>query len=289
MATFQPTLFLIGILMISSLASGYWIKDPPEVTKSLPIPTLRGVSTPTRPIPTPLPTRQNISPPDPVTQSGYQDLIDFCDRGQSDSELWRNLLNQITFPTDLSDAVQSQLPVPVKVVPSCNYEADNSPRAIILHYTEGPLDATISTFQKAHNTSAHYIIDRDGTVIQMVPEALAAFHVTCYGYRPYCLPSCPICDDADGNLIEPRTQSIGIELVNQGHINPDFFSGEIFEDFNDSFGYRYWEAYPAIQIHSLRLLIQDIQARWNISSGMVLGHSRINNNTDPGPALILTP
>lgn len=218
-----------------------------------------------------------------------KDLMDFCAKGQSDSDLWRSRLNEVFFHSDLSEDVQAQLPTQVRIKPSCNFEPGNDPHAIVLHYTEGSLSASIATFQKAHNTSAHYIIDRDGSVVQVVPEQFAAFHVSCYGYRRYCLPSCPICDDADGNLVEPRTQSIGIELVNQGHVNPDFFSGEIFEDFNVSFGYRFWERYPAAQLATLKLLIEDIQSRYRIPDEMVLGHSRINNNTDPGPALMLSP
>jgi N-acetylmuramoyl-L-alanine amidase len=290
MATSQPTLFLIWILMISTMASGSWMRVPPEATGSITqTPTDQVASTLIKAVPTIIPTATTTPLVEPVSESDNQSLMDFCSRGQSDSEFWRSRLNQITFQTDVSDEVQSQLPSPVRVVPSCNYEMDNVPRAIVLHYTEGQLEAAISTFQKANNTSAHYIIDRDGTIIQVVPETFVAYHVSCYGVRSYCLPSCPICDDEDGNLIEPRTQSIGIELVNLGHVNPDFFSGQIIEDFNVSFGYRYWEVYPEVQILALHLLINDVRTRWDIPSDMVFGHSRINNNTDPGPALILTP
>ena len=110
--------------------------------------------------------------------------------------------------------------------------------------------------------------------------------MTCYGNRNLCLPSCPICDDANGNLIEPRNKSIGIELVNLGHVNPEFFDGDIYEDFNVSFGYRYWEKYSDEQLNSLEILVEDIRTRWEILPEMVIGHSRVNNNTDPGPAIM---
>jgi N-acetyl-anhydromuramyl-L-alanine amidase AmpD/peptidoglycan/xylan/chitin deacetylase (PgdA/CDA1 family) len=197
-------------------------------------------------------------------------------------------LNHLIFKMDLSPETQAALPAPVKLIPSCNIYPNNQPRAIVLHGTRGPLTGAITTFQKLDNTSAHYLIDRDGTVIQLVPESLGAYHASCYGTRSICIASCPICEDADGKFVEPATQSIGIELVNAGTVtNPDTFKGPIYEDFNMSFGYRYWDDYPEAQVRSLILLINDIRERWDIPLDMVMGHYRINTNTDPGPALNL--
>jgi N-acetylmuramoyl-L-alanine amidase len=211
-----------------------------------------------------------------------------------DSTQWRYSLNQVTFPSDITDVAQGNLPDRVNIRPSCNFNIQNQPRAIVLHYTEGSLDATIITFQQPRNSSAHYVIDRDGKVYQIIPEQFAAFHVNCYGNRSLCLPSCPVCTDLDGSFAEPRTQTIGIELVNLGHVDPRYYSsatssanGNLFEDYNNSFGYRFWEDYPLVQIRSLQILVDDIRSRWNIPINMVMGHSRINNNVDPGPALNL--
>lgn len=196
-------------------------------------------------------------------------------------------LNHLIFAINLSPDTQAQLPAPVVLKPSCNVRPKNEPRAIILHFTRGPLAGAIDTFQKDENTSAHYIIDRDGSVYQVVPEELGAYHVSCYGLRSNCVPSCPICEDATGKFVEPATQSIGIELVNQGQVIPDSFKGFIYEDYSMSFNYRYWEDYPEAQIKSLVLLVNDIRKRWNIPLDMVMGHYRINTNSDPGPALNL--
>lgn len=196
-------------------------------------------------------------------------------------------LNHLVFPMNLSADTQAQLPAPVVIKPSCNVRPKNEPRAIILHFTRGPLTGAIDTFQKDENTSAHYIIDRDGSVYQVVPEELGAYHVSCYGLRSNCVPSCPICEDTAGKFVEPATQSIGIELVNQGQVIADSFKGSIYEDYSMSFNYRYWEDYPAAQIKSLVLLVNDIRKRWNIPLDMVMGHYRINTNSDPGPALNL--
>lgn len=217
----------------------------------------------------------------------YISKCNFIDK-TADQVLRVYQLNHLIFQIDISPEVQASLPTPVKLVPSCNIRPDNNPRAIVIHGTRGPLTGAITTFQKLNSTSAHYIIDRDGTVIQLVPESLGAYHVTCSATRSICQASCPICDDPEGKFVEPATQSIGIELVNAGTVtNPDTFDGPIYEDFSMAFGYRYWDDYPEAQIKSLVLLINDIRKRWDIPLDMVIGHYRINTNTDPGPALNL--
>jgi N-acetyl-anhydromuramyl-L-alanine amidase AmpD len=164
--------------------------------------------------------------------------------------------------------------------------AGNVPRGIVLHATRGTLVATIGEFQQPNATSAHYIIDRDGQIYQMVPEGLAAFHASCGGSRSVCVPSCPLCEGLDGKFLEPYLQSIGIELVNDGQLgDTTAYKGLIYEDYLMSFGYRYWEDYPDAQLQALVLLVNDIRARWGISLDLVVGHYRINYKTDPGPAL----
>lgn len=241
-------------------------------------------ATKVRPSPTGTPT---LWLPNPV--STYKNLIDFCNRSQVDNDQWRYALNQISFPSDVTDSAQELLSNPVEVRPSCNFDLQNQPKAIVLHYTEGSLDATLATFQQPHNSSAHYVIDRDGKVYQVIPEQFAAYHVNCYGNRTLCMPSCPVCADQSGSFVEPRSQTIGIELVNLGHVDPRYYSGSagLFEDYNNSFGYRFWEDYSEVQLHSLQILVEDIRSRLKIPLDMVMGHSRINNNVDPGPALNL--
>lgn len=196
-------------------------------------------------------------------------------------------LGQLSFPTDLSAEAQSRLAQPVIIRSSCNISRGNQPRAIVLHATRGELAPSLSEFQRAASTSAHYIIDRDGQIYQMVPESLAAFHVACFN-RAQCVASCPICNGPDGAFREPSIQSIGIELVNLGQIaDPGKFTGPFYEDYLMSFGYRFWEDYPEEQLAALRILVEDIRNRWEIPYDMVMGHYRINENSDPGPALNL--
>jgi len=193
----------------------------------------------------------------------------------------------LNFNTDLSAEAQAALAGPVQIWPSCNVQAGNQPRAIVLHATRGPLSGALNTFRIPSYTSAHYVIDRDGTVYQVVPETISAFHASCTGYRGNCQASCTICDGPDGRLWEPYEQSIGIELVNQCQIHVDEFDGPVYEDFLLSFGWRYWEDYTESQIAALRVLVNDLRARWDIPWEMVMGHYQINDKSDPGPALNL--
>jgi peptidoglycan/xylan/chitin deacetylase (PgdA/CDA1 family) len=198
------------------------------------------------------------------------------------------LLGQLAFPSDLSAEAQASLALPVIIRPSCNVMLGNQPRAIVLHATRGELDPSLNEFQRLANTSVHYVIDRNGQIYQMVPEGLAAFHVSCYGKPTLCVTSCPICEGPDQAFREPYLQSVGIEMVNLGQIaDRTGFSGPVYEDFLMSFGFRYWEDYPEEQIRSLQILVEDIRARYGIPYGMVMGHYRINEKTDPGPALNL--
>ncbi len=195
-------------------------------------------------------------------------------------------LNQLSIPSTLGADAESKLAHPVILKPSCNVARGNVPRGIVLHATRGTLAATLNEFQRPLNTSAHFIIDRSGQIYQMVPESLGAFHASCTGNRANCIATCPLCEGTGGAFLEPYLQSIGIELVNDGQlVNWETYTGLIYEDYLMSFGYRYWEDYPEAQLQALILLVNDIRARWGIPLELVVGHYRINQKTDPGPAL----
>ncbi|HPH96952.1 MAG TPA: N-acetylmuramoyl-L-alanine amidase [Anaerolineaceae bacterium] len=236
------------------------------------------------PVPAATPMPSPTTTPEPL-----QKLADYCKRPQraNDPE-WLAGLDAMAFPTDLSLQAVVDLPRSLSVRPSCNFVRNNEPKAIVVHYTDGDLTGSIATFQQPKYTSIHYIIDRSGAVVQMVPEELGAMHVSCYGYRTGCRESCPICDLPNGRMIEPYQQSIGIELVNTGPIlYPEDFNGPIYEDYLNAFRYRFWEEYPPAQLAALRVLVADIRARWNLPLEAVMGHYRINDKPDPGPALNL--
>ncbi len=263
----------------------------PSMVPALPAATQAATSVPAlqaSPTPTPTTTPAALASPTP-TLIAAADLVDICRRYSTITEPTDRAyaLGLLRFQTDVSPEAQAKLAQPVQINASCNLREGIEPKSIVLHFTRGTLSASFATFRLVNNTSAHYLIDRDGTIYQVVPESLVASHISCYGVRTNCLQTCPICDDAAGRLLEPATQSIGIELVNQGQVNLGQFNGPIYEDYLMSFGYRYWEDFPEAQIEALRILVEDIRSRYNIPYEMVIGHYRITNNADPGPALNL--
>jgi N-acetylmuramoyl-L-alanine amidase len=139
--------------------------------------------------------------------------------------------------------------------PSPNF--DNRPEGtdidmLVLHYT-GMKSAELALERLCDETakvSAHYMIDEQGTVFQMVEEDKRAWHAGVSFWRGHT---------------DINARSIGIEIVNQGH----------------EFGYR---PFPDIQIESVIELCQLILARHPIPKRNVVGHSDIapTRKEDPG-------
>jgi N-acetylmuramoyl-L-alanine amidase len=123
---------------------------------------------------------------------------------------------------------------------------------LVLHYTGMPSGtaALERLCDPAAKVSAHYMIDEDGTVTALVPEARRAWHAGLSWWG------------GDTNI---NTRSIGIELVNPGH----------------EFGYR---AFAEAQIAALTTLCHGILMRHAIPSARVLGHSDVApaRKDDPG-------
>lgn len=190
----------------------------------------------------------------------------------------------------------------VEVHPSCNYSersAENDIRAVVIHYTNGSASASWNWWQVRYpGTSAHYIIRRDGSLVQSVPERLAAHHLGCFQDRKNCL-SCPadLCDEG-GYFRDPDGTTIAVELENAGPLfereeglidvfrNPIGSETEIYVYDGDDPGYRasrLYEAYTEAQLASLGRLIAGLEEKYE--DLMVLGHSDINPSAvDPGPA-----
>lgn len=140
-----------------------------------------------------------------------------------------------------------------KPSPNHNERSANALLAyVILHYT-GMSSATeaLNRLCDPHSeVSAHYMIDEEGNVIQLVKEEHRAWHA---GH------SCWLCKR------DINSQSIGIELVNKGH----------------ALGYT---PFPKEQIDSLKTLLHDIMARYNLPPSALLAHSDIapTRKEDPG-------
>ena len=137
--------------------------------------------------------------------------------------------------------------------PSPNFDARTGPPdMIVLHYTgmisgSAALDRLRDPEAKV---SAHYLVEEDGTVFALVPEARRAWHAGRSFWR----------GATDINAV-----SIGVEIVNPGH----------------EFGYR---PFPDAQIASVIALLGDVRSRWTVANDRVLGHSDVapNRKSDPG-------
>ena len=123
---------------------------------------------------------------------------------------------------------------------------------LVLHYTgmKSAANALDRLCDPTAKVSAHYAIDEDGKIYQLVAEENRAWHAGVSFWRGHT------------NI---NQRSIGIELVNPGH----------------DYGYR---AFPQAQMVSLAELCKDILSRHAIPARNVVGHSDIapERKEDPG-------
>lgn len=123
---------------------------------------------------------------------------------------------------------------------------------LVLHYTGmKTAQAAIERLcDSGAKVSAHYVVEENGTIWRLVPEARRAFHagVSCW--------------EGESEL---NGVSLGIEIVNPGH----------------EWGYR---RFPAAQMASVELLCRDLILRHSIPPHRVVGHSDIapERKADPG-------
>ncbi|USG60413.1 N-acetylmuramoyl-L-alanine amidase [Sneathiella marina] len=139
--------------------------------------------------------------------------------------------------------------------PSPNFDdrGDGVPTdMLVLHYTgmETGAAALARLTEENSQVSAHYLVEEDGTVFQLVEEKNRAWHAGVSAWR------------GETNI---NARSIGIEIVNPGH----------------EFGYR---AFPDNQMASVADLSKDIVERHGIQPTHVVGHSDVApaRKEDPG-------
>jgi len=137
--------------------------------------------------------------------------------------------------------------------PSPNFDTRALPiTMIVLHYTGMPsaADAVARLTDPAAKVSSHYLIAEDGQVMRLVAEKDRAWHAGKSHWR---------------EINDVNSASVGIEIVNPGH----------------EFGYR---PFLDAQIDALIPLMSDIQTRYAITRGNIVGHSDIApaRKQDPG-------
>lgn len=149
--------------------------------------------------------------------------------------------------------VKTDTGLPARLRPSPNHnEREGSVCLLLLHYTgmTSGEEAVQRLCDPRAEVSAHYVVDEDGTILQLVPESRRAWHAG----RSYWKGERDI-----------NSRSIGIEIVNPGHEN----------------GYR---PFPEAQVQSVIDLARDICARHAIAPQDVLAHSDVapDRKEDPG-------
>jgi N-acetylmuramoyl-L-alanine amidase len=152
-------------------------------------------------------------------------------------------------PPDYSDRPA----LPIVERPSANFdERGVAVDMLILHYTgmQTAAAAIERLCDPVAAVSSHYVVDEDGTVLRLVPEAKRAWHAGVSYWRGHAALN---------------ARSIGIEIVNPGH----------------EWGYR---PFPALQMAALCDLCRVILARHAIPPRNVVGHSDVSpdRKADPG-------
>ncbi len=137
--------------------------------------------------------------------------------------------------------------------PSPNFDARRGPPdMLVLHYTGMQTgEAALARLRDPDaGVSAHYLVEEDGRVFQLVPEEHRAWHAGRGVWRGE--------DDVNA-------ASIGIEVVNPGH----------------EFGYR---PFPEAQIAALTALVAAVRDRWTIPDNRIIAHSDLapDRKADPG-------
>ncbi len=145
--------------------------------------------------------------------------------------------------------------LPITERPSPNHDARPAGQAVdilLLHYTgmESGAAALARMCNPEAKVSAHYCVEEDGRVFQLVGEDRRAWHAGLARWQ---------------GAEDINARSVGIEIVNPGH----------------EFGYR---PFPAAQMASVTALAQGILARHAIPAARVLGHSDVAplRKEDPG-------
>ncbi len=147
------------------------------------------------------------------------------------------------------------------------------PKQIVLHDTAGHLReySSVDWFaSKDCQTSAHFVVERDGKVTQMVPLNRKAFHAGVSKWR---------------EQVGLNSSSIGIEIVNPGKMDatgrawfgPCCSPSEIEHKATPEHGDGYWLPYTAEQVAAVKLLCSlivdeypdcnEILTHWQISPG----------------------
>lgn len=162
-------------------------------------------------------------------------LLAGCNNVPGDDELINKRI-LFLFDSEKTETINGN--EPLFHAPTMNFNLRN-PSFIILHHTEEPnCEAALQKLtHPGTGVSAHYLICKDGTIYQLVPDHARAWHA---GVSRW------------GTITDMNSVSLGIELDNYGS-----------------------EPFPDSQIESLITLLKTLQSRYNILPTDILGHGDI--------------
>lgn len=172
---------------------------------------------------------------------------------------------------------------PVQRAPSPNHGGSIVPEFLIVHFTSGrSAETTVERFQESESrVSAHLVIGRNGSVTQLVPFHVEAWHA---GVSRWA------------DRVGLNSYSIGIELDNAGQLKRTARGWETWyhtvipeEDVlpalhkNESV-LSGWQTYTDVQLHTLFEIGATLVRTYGLKE--VLGHDDVapDRKNDPGPA-----
>lgn len=136
------------------------------------------------------------------------------------------------------------------MAPSPNFNI-RYPNLVIIHQTEeqscAQSLATLTNAFRAGRVSSHYLICKDGTIFQLVPDVYRAWQAGVSRWGP---------------IRDVNSASIGIELDNTGH-----------------------EPFPDMQIHALLILLHVLQQRYHLDTANFVGHADIAPTRKQDPSI----
>jgi N-acetylmuramoyl-L-alanine amidase len=144
-------------------------------------------------------------------------------------------------------------PLVRKVIPSPNHEERVlATDILLLHYTGMPTtaEAIERLCDPEAKVSSHYVVDEDGNILQLVPEARRAWHAGVSSWE---------------GVTDINSRSIGVEIGNPGH----------------SYGY---PDFPEPQLAAVIAMCRDLMERHRFRPDRVLAHSDVAplRKWDPG-------
>lgn len=180
---------------------------------------------------------------------------------------------------------------PVRWKASPNHGGPLAPRYLVLHYTAGRSAETTADWlaNPAAKASAHVVIGKDGSLVQLVPFNVVAWHAGKSAWT-----------DGGVRLVGLNQHAIGIEmdnpgrLVRQGSRWRSLGLGTVYDD-ADVIEAQHkhearpagWHVFPPAQIDAAFDLAQLLVRTYGLTD--ILGHEDIapGRKTDPGPAFPL--